>query len=87
MLNKNERDGVLDSAQRVMMSISYIYVYISITITMNMYSILEPSLSFVIFLSYRTFRLSRFLLMWNINRPWHMLSFLLVQNVVTEMAK
>ena len=56
-------------------------------ITMNIYSILQPSLSFVIFLSYRTFRLSRFLLMWNINRPWHMLSFLLVQNVVTEMAK
>ena len=70
-----------------MQQIKHTYHHIPITITMNIYSILQPSLSFVIFLSYRTFRLSRFLLMLNINRPWHMLSFLLVQNVVTEMAK
>lgn len=61
--------------------------HIPITVTMNIYSILQPSFSCDIFLSYRTFRLSRFLLMCNINIPWHMLSFLLVQNVVTEMAK
>ena len=70
-----------------MQQIKHTYHHIPITIMMNIYSILQPSFSGYIFLSYWTFRLSRFLLMCNINIPWHMLSFLLVQNVVTEMAK